>query len=63
MQQQINRTELVQFRLNEGEHSLLEALAETERRKLSEVMREALRSLGERRGLWPPEPAGGEVRT
>lgn len=52
--QTLNRTIIVNFRLNRPERRLLTRLAETERRKNGEVIREALRDLGERRGLWPP---------
>ena len=61
--QTTNRDAIVNFRLNETEQALLARLAEVEVRKPSEVLREALRQLGERRGLWPPETSGGEVRT
>ena len=54
--QTVNRNIIVNVRLNETEQTLLTRLSEREQRKPAELLREALRSLGEARGLWPPTP-------
>lgn len=61
----VNRVRVVKFRVNPAEDALLRTLADAEKRKPSEVIREALRDLGERRGLWPlpPPEARQEMRT
>jgi hypothetical protein len=49
------KTMLVQARVSPDEKKALELVAERERRKPSEMLRELIRAAAKECGLWPPE--------
>lgn len=57
----MERSKTLRVRVNEVEMLMVEALADHERRKLSETVREVIRSEVERRGLWPMSEQARQV--
>jgi len=58
------RTEILRIRVSPSERLALERIAEHERRRPSEALRELIRSAAKGYGLWPPpEQAGREATT
>jgi len=58
------RDEVLRLRLSISERLALDSLAQAERRRPSEMLRELIRSTAKDYGLWPPEEGKSEeVRT
>ena len=50
----MRKTESLQVRCTPLERKALEAVAQAEGRKMSEMLRELIREGAQKRGLWPP---------
>jgi len=53
----MNKIWEIRARCTPAEHAALVTMAQSERRKLSELLRECVRETAKRRGLWPPAEA------